>query len=110
MKVTTTNENKKTIIRIDGRLDASTAQDLDDCLSHSSLQTSNGVILDIKELHYISSAGLRVILNVSKKFCEKGISFSLCNMQDHVVEVFEISGFDQLVKIYSSIETAIESQ
>ena len=65
-------------------------------------------MLDFDELDYISSAGLRVVLNAAKVFREIEFSFAACNMQDHVREVFEISGFDSFISIYDSIGDYIQ--
>ena len=61
--------------------------------------TDRDVIIDCSELNYISSSGLRVLLNVYKHTRANGHIATLRSMQDEVKEVFELSGFLQLFKV-----------
>ena len=65
------------------------------------------VILDFKNLTYISSAGLRSILLVAKVFRDKKKSFMLCSLPDLALQVIHTSGFDKIVEIHESRSTAI---
>jgi anti-sigma B factor antagonist len=62
-------------------------------LNHPKTGAKN-MIFDFKELEYISSAGLRVILKATKEMKRTNGMIVLCSMQDYVREVFEIAGFD----------------
>jgi anti-sigma B factor antagonist len=57
------------------------------------------MIVDFKDLDYISSAGLRVILKTTKALNREEGKIMLCTMQDYVKEVFEIAGFDSFLPI-----------
>jgi anti-anti-sigma factor len=67
-------------------------------------EPSSHLLLDFEALDYISSAGLRVVLNITKIFDQSPWKFAACSMQDHVREVFEISGFDGFITIYHSAD------
>jgi anti-anti-sigma factor len=64
------------------------------------------VIIDGAALDYVSSAGLRAILLVARAAQRTGISFALCALQPAVREVFELSGFSQIMAIHPNRETA----
>ena len=86
----------ETIIRIVGRLDTITAPALDKAINEDIGDTRN-LILDMKSLEYISSAGLRVLLGAQKKMQKIG-SMKVVNVCEEVMEVFEMTGFaDNLV-------------
>ena len=67
------------------------------------------MIIDFKNLDYISSAGLRVILKATKALKREDGKIMLCDMQDYVKEIFEISGFDSLLPIVGSMGDALDA-
>lgn len=97
------------IVKPVGRLDSSTSPDFEKGLGKYLKQPDDNLLLDFDELDYISSAGLRVVLNAAKVYREVEYNFAACNMQDHVREVFEISGFDSFIDIYDSVDDYMES-
>lgn len=104
MDISIDNIDSSIIISITGRLDSVTSPKLEEW-SDEFLESPKGdTIMDFSQLEYISSAGLRVILNISKVMKNHPYRFSICNPQDHVREVFEISGFDSIIPLYKSIE------
>ena len=86
-----------TTIEIVGRLDTTTAPALDKVINEDIADTKN-LILDFKGLEYISSAGLRVLLSAQKKMQKIG-SMKLKNVCEEVMEVFEITGFADILVI-----------
>ncbi len=103
-----TKDNFK-IIGITGRLDSITSSKLEGWVDEFLSSIEGNIIMDFSQLEYISSAGLRVILNISKKMKPHPYNFSICNAQDHVREVFEISGFDSIIPLYKSIDECMGS-
>ena len=87
----------ETIIRIVGRLDTITAPALDKAINEDIGDTRN-LILDMKSLEYISSAGLRVLLGAQKKMQKIG-SMKVVNVCAEVMEVFEMTGFADILVI-----------
>ena len=87
----------ETIIRIVGRLDTITAPALDKAINEDIGDTRN-LILDMKRLEYISSAGLRVLLGAQKKMQKLG-SMKVVNVCEEVLEVFEMTGFADILVI-----------
>ena len=86
-----------TIIELVGRLDTITAPALDKAVSEDIGDTKN-LVLDVKGLEYISSAGLRVLLSAQKKFQKIG-SMKVTNVCEEVMEVFEMTGFADILTI-----------
>ena len=88
---------EETIIEIVGRLDTITAPALDKTINEDIEGTKN-LVLDLKGVEYISSAGLRVLLSAQKKMQQIG-SMKLKNVCEAVMEVFEMTGFADILVI-----------
>ena len=86
-----------TIIEIAGRLDTVTASTLDKTINEDIGEVRN-LVLDLKGLEYISSAGLRVLLGAQKKMQKIG-SMKVTNVCEAVMEVFEMTGFADILMI-----------
>ena len=87
----------ETIIEIVGRLDTITAPALDKTINEDIGDTKN-LVLDVKGMEYISSAGLRVLLSAQKKMQKIG-SMKVINVCEEVMEVFEMTGFADILTI-----------
>lgn len=85
------------VLEITGRLDTITAPALDKTINEN-LGEIKSLILDCKQLEYISSAGLRVLLSTQKKLQQKG-TMKLKNVREEVMEVFEITGFVDILTV-----------
>ena len=88
---------EETLIEIVGRLDTNTAPALDKAINEDIDGTKN-LVLNFKELEYVSSAGLRVLLAAQKKMQKIG-SMKVTNVREEVMEVFEITGFADILVI-----------
>ena len=97
MKIDLTKNNGTLTVAIDGRLDTITAPELEKLLGENGADISS-LILDCEKLVYISSAGLRVLLAAQKKM--QG-SMKLINVCELVMEVFEMTGFVDILNIES---------
>ena len=86
-----------TIIEIVGRLDTTTAPALDKTINEDIGDVKN-LVLDVKAMEYISSAGLRVLLGAQKKMQKIG-SMKVINVCEEVMEVFEMTGFADILVI-----------
>ena len=87
----------QTIIEIAGRLDTITAPALDKTINEDIGDTKN-LVLDVKGMEYISSAGLRVLLSAQKKMQKIG-TMKVINVCADVMEVFEMTGFADILVI-----------
>ena len=88
---------EETMIELAGRLDTTTAPALDKTINEDIADTKN-LVLDLKGLEYISSAGLRVLLGAQKKMQKVG-SMRVTNVCEEVMEVFEMTGFADILTI-----------
>ena len=86
-----------TTIDIVGRLDTITAPELDKTINEDIADVKN-LVLNFKGLEYISSAGLRVLLGAQKKMQKVG-TMKLVNVCEEVMEVFEMTGFADILVI-----------
>ncbi|MDD6257263.1 STAS domain-containing protein [Methanobrevibacter boviskoreani] len=90
-------DGEKLTVKIIGRLDTNTSPELTESLKED-LPDVKELILDLSDLLYISSAGLRVILSTQKTMNKQG-SMVIRNVQDMVMEVFEATGFTDILTI-----------
>ena len=97
MTIEIKKNNQETIIEIVGRLDTITAPALDKTINEDIGDTKN-LVLDVKGMEYISSAGLRVLLSAQKKMQKKG-SMKVINVCEEVMGVFEMTGFADILSI-----------
>ena len=88
---------EETVIKLSGRLDTTTAPALDKTINED-IGDAKSLILDLKGLEYISSAGLRVLLSAQKKMHKHG-SMKVTNVRETVMEVFEMTGFADILTI-----------
>lgn len=84
-------------VAVEGRLDTLTCEELDNSLKES-MPSADKLVLDFAKLDYISSAGLRVVLQAHKTMSAKG-GLKLINLNDIVKEVFEVTGFIDILDI-----------
>lgn len=95
MKIISNKNNDCMEIALEGRLDTTTAPELDSFLN-ASYGDIKSLTIDCKNLAYVSSAGLRVLLTAHKKL--KG-NLKITNVCDLVMEVFELTGFADILAI-----------
>ena len=97
MTIEIKKNQEETVIEIVGRLDTITAPALDKTINEDMGDAKN-LVLDVKGMEYISSAGLRVLLAAQKKMQRIG-SMKVINVCDEVLEVFEMTGFADVLVI-----------
>ena len=90
-------EGKDLTVALTGRLDTVTAPELESELA-ASLDDVENLVIDMKDLEYISSAGLRVLLTAQKAMNQKG-SMKLTNVNETVMEIFDVTGFVDILTI-----------
>ena len=90
-------DNEKLTMTLEGRLDTNTAPELEEALSNVDDDVTE-LVFDLEKLDYISSAGLRVLLSAQKMMNEKGV-MKVINASDDVLEIFEVTGFSDILTI-----------
>lgn len=91
-------KNDNIVIELKGRLDTTTSPQLDQKVKEIEID-KDLVIIDFKELEYISSAGLRVLLAIKKMLEAKGKALEIHNVNEVITEVFNVTGFINVLNI-----------
>lgn len=97
MEIIKLNEGSKLTITLEGRLDTTTAPQLETEIK-SSLEGVDSLTLNFEKLEYLSSAGLRVILSAQKIMNKQG-TMVIKNVNETIMEVFEVTGFVDILTI-----------
>ena len=92
-----------------GHIDSSNADRFQRIVESGIDSEDQALILDFERVFFISSAGLRISLIISRKFNELGKKFGVCTLSDPIRNVLAISGFDQIIPIYDSQAAAINA-
>ena len=96
-------------VKVQGRIDGSNASEFQDRVKSIFTNEDKTVMMDMSELEYISSAGLRVVLMLAKLLEQRKVNFMIHSLSDSIKEVFEISGFDKIISVHDSRERALAS-
>ncbi len=107
MNVTTEKINEFAVLTIDGRIDTSTSTGFESAVDQLFTHGEKNLIFNCSGLHYISSSGLRVFLVAQKKTIAQGGKLFLCNMLPSIREIFVISGFSTIFRIFDTLEEAL---
>ena len=97
MNINIEKDNGATVIKLDGRLDTTTAPELENAINGEGDELKS-LVLDFMGVDYISSAGLRVILTAQKKMNVQG-KMELINVSESVMDIFEMTGFADILVI-----------
>ena len=92
-----------------GHIDSSNADRFQRIVESGIDAEDRALILDFERVFFISSAGLRISLIISRKFNESGKKFGVCALSDPIRNVLAVSGFDRVIPIYDSQAAAIDA-
>ncbi len=109
MELNVRNETKATVVEVKGKVDTLTAPEFGKYLKEQIDKNENTLIVNMTELYYMTSAGLREILGAGKMLRKKHMDILLAAPQGNIMEVFKISGFSSLFKIFDTEESALEN-
>lgn len=98
MEVEKNIEEKKMILKVSGRIDTITAQDLEKEIESIDENISE-LVLDLENLEYTSSAGLRVMLKMQKLMNEKSGNMKMIHVSEDVKDVLKITGFMDIMNV-----------
>ena len=102
LNITTNEQTGQIVAALCGDLDNAASTQAERKLAPVFERTDCDVVIDCTELNYISSSGLRILLNIYKHTRANGHKAALKDMTDEVKEVFQISGFLQLFEVVNS--------
>ncbi|MFP3089597.1 STAS domain-containing protein [Treponema sp. TIM-1] len=98
MEIVKTQSEGKTVLTISGKLSTTTAPEFSAAMEEV-LASSNALVLDFTGVDYLASSGLRVLVMVQKRLYASGGALTLRNVRKEVMEVFEVTGLDDIFDI-----------
>lgn len=107
MELTARNEKSAAVIIVRGRIDATTAPQFEKGLEESTAGENKILVLSMSDLNYISSAGLRVVLQAAKDLKARQGDIFLVGLKGKVKEILELSGFLSIFKTFETEEEAL---
>ena len=90
--------DKELTIEVGQKIDTSTAPDFQNEIM-DEMGKFDSLTLDFKNLEYISSAGMRVLVLVQKELHPQNIPFTIINVNDAIIDIFKMAGFDKILNI-----------
>ena len=106
MDVNVYQQGTVTVAAVSGSVDPVTSKDLQNDLNAQLQQGHTRIVADFSAVNYMSSAGFRVLLTVLKECRAKGGDFVLAAPQKNVVQLLEMSGFTNFLKVYPTVQDA----
>lgn len=107
MELVTEKQGIVVVVKVKGRMDALTAPDFEKKCLFWLQQGESKLAVDLGELEYLSSAGVRAILIVARKFKSVDGSICFCRVKKMVKNVFLLSGLTSMFPVYESLEEAL---
>jgi anti-anti-sigma factor len=107
MNITEREQDGITIFVLEGRVDSEGAVDLDLALQTAASEGKSKMILDMSQVRYINSAGLRTLADILTQNKESGGDLRLVDLNPKVQRVFQIIGFDKFFSIFPSVDDAL---
>ena len=109
MEINTKKDQNIVIVSLKGRMDAVTSPDFEKSLSERIAAGESNFLINLGHLEYISSAGLRSILTIAKLLKAKDGKILFAGLRGPVKDVFNISGFGAIFKIFETEEEALKA-
>ena len=107
MEIFQENVNGVEIFSVNGSLDSNTSPEFESLIYTALENGQKKLVLNLENLEYISSAGIRVMLKTTKDLKRMEGNIVLCSLQDYVREVFDIAGFDGYLSIEKNLDEAM---
>ncbi|PLX85036.1 MAG: anti-sigma factor antagonist [Desulfuromonas sp.] len=101
--------NEVTIFTPGQRVDANNSADIEKTIFENVGNGGGKVIIDLSQVDYMSSAGLRVLLVTAKHMTQGGGRLGLCHLNAHVKEIIEVTGFVGIIQCYDSVDQCLAS-
>lgn len=108
VEISAQQEGDVLVIKLDGRLDASTTPVVEKKLA-KLLETSKKMLVDFTDVGYLSSAGMRLLLSMTKKMQANEGQIAFFAMSEDVLEIIKMAGFERILKIFNTKNEALKS-
>lgn len=109
MNVTKDEQHGKVILRPEGRLDAISSPQLETALNRILDEKQTRILIDFNKIDYLSSAGMRLLLSMTKRLKTKGGGLGLFSIHEDVMEIIRMAGFEHILSIYHDEKQALAS-
>lgn len=107
LQIDTEEKGSIVVLHLDGRLDATSAPRLEEVLNSHTEKPKCKVVLDFSRIDYLSSAGMRLLLSASKKAKGNEGTVAFCSLNDDVLEIIKMAGFERILHIYPTEQEAL---
>ncbi|OQY11083.1 MAG: anti-anti-sigma factor [Desulfobacteraceae bacterium 4572_19] len=104
MKISNEQKDSCVLVSVEGRMDAVTAPEFESACIELAEKGDIDLVVNLENLEYISSAGLRSVLTSAKKLKALGGNLRFCGLSGMVEEVFRISGFQSMFTIVPTFD------
>lgn len=108
MQISIKTADKVKVLKFKGKLDTQTSPEAQEQMTELIEKGAKKILVNFGKLDYISSAGLRILLVAAKQLKSAGGELRLCSLNEVVKEVFDISGFTTIFKVFDSETDALE--
>ena len=109
METNTVNLQGISIVRASGKIDATTVAPFENAVKSVIAQGAKKILIDLSQLAYINSGGLRVVLATAKIQKNSGGTFALCGLTPEVNKVFTLAGLNTILTIFPGEAEALAS-
>ena len=107
MNIERVQVGSKAVLRVAGRMDVESASQFESACESCIADGFTTIIIDLGELSYISSIGLRSFVAIAKKLKDRGGALRVCRLTGLVRQVFEITRLTELFPMHESVESAV---
>jgi anti-anti-sigma factor len=109
MEVNTQNFKRVDLVTVSGRVDSSSAPELDQALKNLTKEGRCNLVLDLSQVEYMSSAGLRSLVSALRECKRQGGDVRLATPSARVSEVLGLAGLDSIFRVYNTTTEAVGS-
>ena len=107
MKIDMQDKEDVKVARFEGKLDTNTTPEAEAQLGELLERGATKILVDFKDLDFVSSAGLRILLATAKKLGSRGGALRVCGLNETVQDIFDISGFSTLLRVFDNEQDAM---
>ena len=107
MKIDIQDTSDVKVVRFEGKLDSNTTPEAEAALNEAVEQGASKILIDFEDLDFVSSAGLRILLATAKKLGTQGGALRVCSLNETVRDIFDISGFSTLLRVFENEQEAL---
>ncbi len=108
MEVSTKDIDGVTVASLSGKLDSASAGDVQDAIL-DTIVSGMKLVFDMSACSFVSSAGLRVLLIFAKRVKSENASAAIASVSDEILEVMEMTGFDDMFDTYATVDEAVSA-